>query len=65
MDIPLKAGLSVMSWVYDDEGDVTEHNTGHTGGQIAMVNPIHNVRPIAVLDMYDFFKNNAVPANEN
>jgi len=59
------AGLSVMSWVYDDEGDVKEHNTGHTGGQVSMVNPIHNVRPIAVLDMYDFFKNNSVPANEN
>ena len=29
-----------------------------------MVNPIHNVRPLAVLDMYDFFKSNSVNADE-
>ena len=50
------SGLSVMSYVYDETGKIHQKSIGQQE-TVAMINPIHNVRPLAVLDIYEFFKN--------
>merc|ERR1711953_269883 len=48
------SGLAAMSYVYDDSGNLVKHDIGQEQS-VALLNSIHNVRPVAVLDIYDFF----------
>jgi len=50
------SGLSIMQHFYDTTGTMSHTVVGERQNEIAMTNPLHNVRPAAVLEIYDFFE---------
>lgn len=50
------SGLSVMQHVYGSDGSVSHLIVGSDENEIAMTNPLHNVRPVCVIEIYDYFQ---------
>jgi len=50
------SGMSVMQHIYGSDGSMTQIVLGHEDNEIAMTNPLHNVRPAAVLEIYEYFE---------
>ena len=44
-----------MQHFYDSTGTMSHTVVGEKQNEVAMTNPLHNVRPAAVLEIYDFF----------
>jgi hypothetical protein len=46
-----------MQHIYDSDGNISHKIVGDQNNEVAMTNPLHNVRPACVIQIYDYFNN--------